>query len=241
MGSLLPEIRDRDTRHQLVQRYIDLAPQEMRSKARSSKRVLPHRHNRWQELYDLSRQVIEGFGIVYNDTFRAALPGYMIKTSDAWESLIYRAVLAGMRDRHVSKSRYGFAIRQTPQVREARTVTPDVSIKGVSPEPFLIDAKYKTRLSADGKELLFVDSADVYESLAFMEATRTNLMTLIYPAPGNSSFSTTVTGAVAVFERIIIGTKTVVAMTVDPRQISETGGFRRFSEQISGTLFEMGA
>lgn len=241
MGVLLPEIHDRDVRHQLVQRHLNLAPQHSARKPRSMKPILPHRHRRWQELYDLSKEVIDGFGVAFGETFGSTLPGFIIKTSDAWESLIFRATLSGMKERLVVKSSYEFAERQTAQRKQLSKVTPDLSICGGSGEPFLVDAKYKTRMLPDGSEQLDIQAADVYESLAYLRATETDTMVLMYPAPAYAKATVSSTGATAVFERVIVGSQQVIGITIDPRSIARTGGFQNFSSQLSMTLREMGA
>ena len=240
MGLLLPELHDRDVRHQLAQRYIDLAPQNSARKPRHIRNTLPHRHRRWQELFDLSREVIDGFGVVFEDTFKSTLPGFIIRTSDAWESLVFRAVLSGMRDRLVRKSSYGFAVIQTPQGKQSSKVTPDVSICRSGDKIFVVDAKYKTRMLPDGKEHLDIQAADVYEALAFMRAAETDKIVLIYPAPF-AKVSASSVGATAVFERVTVGSQQITGLTLDPRSISKTGGFQNFSARLSQTLREDGA
>lgn len=240
MGVLLPELHDRDVRNQLVQRYLNLGPQNSSRRPRHMKAFVPHRHRRWQELYDLSKEIIEGFGISFEDDFRSSLPGFVIKTNDAWEALIFRAAQIGMKERTVRKQSYPFADRQTPLTKRIIKVTPDVSIHRPDGEIFLIDAKYKTRVSADGREQLDIDAPDVYEALAFMRASQTKKIILIYPSPPSGGTTRTV-GATADFERVAIGEQEIIGMSINPRSIAQKFGFQSFCANLAATLIEAGA
>ncbi len=240
MGVLLPELHDRDVRNQLVQRYLNLGPQISTRRPRHMKAFVPHRHRRWQELYDLSKEIIEGFGVTFEDTFRSSLPGFIIKTSDAWEALIFRAVLIGMKERTIRKQSYPFADRQTSTTKRIIKVTPDVSIKRHDGAVFVIDAKYKTRVSPEGKEQLDIDASDVYEALAFMRASQTNKIILIYPSPASPG-ATPVVGATADFERVVIGPQEIIGMSINPRTIARKSGFQSFCANLAATLTEAGA
>lgn len=240
MGVLLPELHDRDVRNQLVQRYLNLGPQNSARRPRHMRSAVPHRHRRWQELYGLSKEIIEGFGVSFEDAFRSSLPGFVIKTNDAWEALIFRAALIGLKERTVSKQSYPFADRQTPLTKRMLKVTPDVSIRRRDGTVFLIDAKYKTRILPDGRERLDIDAADVYEALAFMAGSGTNKIVLIYPSPGSIGANAPV-GSVAVFERVVVGPREIIGVSINPRLIAQKSGFQTFCATLSAALIESGA
>lgn len=246
MGHLLIEIRNGDTRRQLHQRQLRLAPQRAVSRL-PARRQLPSRHRRWQELYDLSRHIIEGFGIGYADLARAVLPGYIINTDDAWESLLLMATRIGLPDRTVDKKSYTLGQRSRPGAADrAITATPDISIQRQDGSCFAVDAKYKGRVLANGREVLSIESADLYEALAFLQATATHKAILLYPLLNandiqDSDASTQNPGETTEFERALIGNYEVVGLSVNVQGISKKDGFRRFAENVCSALKGEGA
>jgi 5-methylcytosine-specific restriction enzyme subunit McrC len=240
MVQLLVEVRDGDIRRQLYERKSRLSPQQTISHL-PVRRQLPSRHRRWQELYELCLQILEGFGIGYADLARAVLPGYIIKTNDAWESFIFTAVRAGMKDRMIEKKAFALGTRLRPGSRDnVINTTPDIAIQGAEQSYFPVDAKYKGRISAEGKEILSIQPADLYEAMAFLAATAAKKAVLIYPLPSDSTLSNQ-TGRVAEFERASVGNLRVIGVTVDPRGISGSSGFRKFSEGLCSSLRQLGA
>ena len=239
MERLMTEIRNGDTRRQVYQRQVRLSPQRLPSHL-PTQRNLPSRHRRWQELYDLSRQILEGFGIGYSDLARAVLPGYIINTDDAWESLLFTAVRAGLADRRVDKKEYQLGSRSRPGASDrAINTTPDISIQKQDGSRFVVDAKYKGRVQPNGREVLSIEPADLYEALAFLQATATNKAVLLYPLP--TAAGTQPPGTTAEFERASVGNHEIVGVSVNARGISETGGFRLFSQNLCATLRRLGA
>lgn len=73
-SALLTEVRDSETRQQLRRVRDALAPQM--GTLRPSARAIPSRHRRWQTLYDLSAQVLSGFGVSLADADHLLAPGY---------------------------------------------------------------------------------------------------------------------------------------------------------------------
>lgn len=185
-----------------------------------------------------ARNALRGIG--YAETARAVLPGYIIDTEDAWESLLFSAVRVGLPDRTVDKKSYALGSRSRPGVDD-RTIntTPDISIQRQDGSCFAVDAKYKGRVLPNGREVLSIEPADLYEALAFLQATATNKAVLLYPLPTASGTPTA--GTTAEFERATVGDYEVVGVTVNANGISETGGLRRFSENVCSALRAFGA
>jgi hypothetical protein len=241
MGVLLADVRDGDVRRQLSQRYIMLAPQPDRVRG-SYKKPLPSRHSKWQELFDLSREVIQGFGVGFQEHSIASLPGFVIKTDSAWESLLLVAIRAGMPDRLVEKNTQALGARWIPGYKKkVIETTPDITVKKNDGSLFVIDAKYKGRILPDGKEKLNIEAGDLYEALAFLQATGTDRAVLLYPIPSGMASSVPSLGAAAEFERLLVGTKEIIGVAVDSRGMASSSGFRKFANQLSETLKSLGA
>lgn len=176
--SLLPEVRDAETRLQLVRMAELLAPQHSIRASRRPQRV-PSRHRSWQPLYDLALHVLDGFGAGY-DAAELYGPGFVLKTWKAWEDLVTMATRVGLQGFDVvSQHSYRLGTR-TRERRRVFNVHPDIAIqeKGSRDAVLLVDAKYKARLS-QGR--LRVVEADVYEALAFMRASTCQNVVLTYP------------------------------------------------------------
>lgn len=233
MRAVIPEVRDGDTRRQLTNRLVQLSPQNALA-TRPRYRHLPARHRVWQDLYDLAEQVLGGSGWEYRQLQRAILPGYVLRTDTAWESLVFTAISLGLKDYRVAKTQHRLGIRRTPS-KGGRLVmtTPDITAVKQSGETLLIDAKYKGRARSDGQEALSIDPSDLYETLAFLTATDTDVAALVYPSLRNSNGST---GESAVFEEITVEKKRVFGVEVNPRGISGQSGLRGFSEGLCDLL-----
>jgi 5-methylcytosine-specific restriction enzyme subunit McrC len=233
MGVLLPEIRDGDLRRQLAEAHLNLSPQTDSRLHRRERRLLPSRHGRWQDLYDLSLAVLDGFGLSLKHLENVLAPGFLIKTSDSWEALIANAVRAGLNERVVSKRSFVIGTRQRPNGDTANiSVTPDVTVQRPDSTLFLIDAKYKIRYGRTDD--FQIAAADIYESLAFLEAAGADRILLVYPMPGN--VQPRELGRLQILDRVIIGDGEVIAVAIDVRGISRPGGFRDFSQAIACAL-----
>jgi hypothetical protein len=224
---LLLEIRDTETRQQLLRVYERLSPQAMLQTRPSAVRV-PSRHRRWQPLYELSCQVLDGFGVELADALHRMSPGYVLKTAKGWEHLVTAALRHGLPS--------GAVHVQQPHELGTRNstvfmTTPDMTLHLAQP-PVLADAKYKGRA---GKEAMQVTAADVYEGLAFMRAAGAMKLILLYPRRDRPSENQppTVLGSATLFETIKVEDLEIVGMEVECRGLSAKDGFQSFSRNLA--------
>ncbi|HEX8464625.1 MAG TPA: hypothetical protein VF627_08405 [Abditibacterium sp.] len=229
MQVLLPEVKSGDVRRKLGERRAHLSPQNVRPRS-LSKRLLPSRHRRWQNLYDLSLSVLDGFGVALSPG-SALAPGYVLKTADAWEALLLMALRSGLPECEVAKRPHDFGVRETLRAdgtiarSRAAQVMPDATI--VFPDGFVlpVDAKYKGRFT-EGTTQPPISATDLYESVAFMSAMNVARIVLIYPQRAQGSVQT---GHAVPFEQILVEGKKVIGVTLDVRGIAKGDGFRRFA------------
>lgn len=233
---LLPEVRDGDVRRRLSEVRLRLAPQGNRPNARLTMKRLPARHSRWQDLYDLAGEILRGFGIGFRDRTRLFAPGFVLRTANAWEMLILLAVRSMMSDRIVKKLEHELGHRM--KVQDGKIVpvrvTPDITVARSDGITVPVDAKYKGRIGPDGVEQIGISNADVYEALAFMDATAANRCVLLYPKPGTRE--PRAVGTCEVFESVDVYGRLVLGATVETRGIAGPGGLKDFSTAVVDCL-----
>jgi 5-methylcytosine-specific restriction enzyme subunit McrC len=218
--TLLPSVRNPGTRQQLMRVFEALSPQTNRS-VRPARRLLPSRHSGWQPLYDLSRQILKGFGLGLSPEVLRA-PGYVLKTWKAWEDVLLDALRTGLGTGSViGKIPYPLGERNGTTF----TVTPDVSLAWDN-SPVLVDAKYKGSAVRTRR----IGEADVYESLAFLEGAGAKRILLIYPRVPRGR-QLLAPGTCEVFEKVTVGDRTILGLEVECRRISHVG-FQAFSETL---------
>jgi hypothetical protein len=237
---LLPEVRDGDVRRRLSQAQLRLAPQSSGLKIGARFKRLPSRHSRWQDLYDWSGEVLRGFGVGFHDRAHQFAPGFVLRTADAWEMLLLIAIRSVMTDRVVLKIHHDLGTRtKTADGRVAAIrVTPDMTVSKADGLAVPVDAKYKGRIGSDGVEQVGISNADLYESLAFMDAVNAKLSVLLYPKPGAGQPKNV--GACEVFERIQVGDRLVFGATVETRGVAGPNGLRSFSFAVAEALRQSG-
>jgi 5-methylcytosine-specific restriction enzyme subunit McrC len=219
------EVSDSSLAAQLDRVVFALGKQE-HGTARMRRRRLPARHRRWRDLLLLAEQIIAGLGMDYSDSAWLTGPGFVVRTADAWETLVFEALRLGSGS-SASIAKTSYALGSRWRGGDAR-VTPDVTLSPFEgATPILIDAKYKT---AGGKGA-HVAPADLYEALAFMKASATATTLLVYP--GTPQNSTGIPGAFAVFDRISVGDRNVFAATVEISGISERRGLGDLSRGLA--------
>ncbi|MFE0315336.1 5-methylcytosine restriction system specificity protein McrC [Streptomyces albogriseolus] len=221
-GALVPEVSDGETRQQLLRVHQALAPQRVVRAAHH--RRLPNRHHRWQALYDLSIEILNGFGVSYEEK-HLHVPGYVMVMWSTWQHLCELALRIGLawQELHPSVS-YPLGTRNSRPLK----VTPDIVVGPKQTPLVLVDAKYRTRL--DRKES--VSNDDIYESLAFMRAASTDRMILLYPRPASDGEPMEV-GMTKNFQTIILGEQRIEALLVECRGISASQGFETFSHNLA--------
>ena len=241
MDVLSPEVKNGELRRRLTAAKFHLSPQLTGLRGVQEKGRLPSRHRKWQDLYDLSLSVVAGTGIGLGNVGGVLAPGYVIKTADAWESLLYRAVRVGLPDCSATKvqrplgmsRRFRFeGAGQTTEensFQEAVLVNPDILIESPVASPLLVDAKYRTS-TARTLDRLRVESGDLYEMLAFLEAANSTRGVLIYPLPDVNANRRT--GQTHIFERLEISGRLIFGLAVDVRGISSRNGFEQFASGL---------
>lgn len=223
---LVTEVEDQDVRRQLQRMQAHLSPQRRPAPVSGSKRRVPSRHRRWQQLYDISLRVVAGFGMNF-ELEEAPAPGFVLKTWPAWEDLLFLAMRTGLRgDEVAAQHAHPFGKRDGKPFG----VKPDgtVSNQGVK---FLWDAKYKMDLERGRRR---VSAPDVYEVNAFLEAANVDRVALLYPRLPRELFTDAPQcGTVEVFETIELTAGTAYGIEVEVRGISARGGFRTFSTNLA--------
>lgn len=220
---LIGDVEDQDVRRQIQRMYAHLSPQRRPRSIDAAPERVPSRHRRWQQLYDISRNVVAGFGMDFTLQGMPA-PGFVVKTWQAWESLLYRAMRAGLRGDEVEAQKgHTFGRRNGRNF----SVTPDgtVSRPGVR---FLWDAKYKVDWERGQPR---VSSTDVYEANAFLEAAGVDRIALLYPRL--ASEPVLACGATQLFDTVELSAGKIYGISVEVRGIGARGGFHAFSTRLT--------
>jgi hypothetical protein len=227
--SLVPEVSDTPTRRQLARVAELLAPQG-RYRRRSAV-SLPSRARRWESLYELALDVLNGFGLHY-EPGKYAAPGFVLNTWRVWEDLMTVGVRIGMGSTMtVAQRPFVLGYHYDTDKRPVR-VTPDVAVLQHDLPPIaLIDAKYKGRFEEPEHR---ITESDLYEGLAFARATECGLVILVYPATMQTENREV--GSSGLFSRIVIGPTTILGVEVQALGISQIGGLRRFARNLAASV-----
>jgi 5-methylcytosine-specific restriction enzyme subunit McrC len=219
---LAPEVRDGVLQRQVRRVGQRLGPQPA-STARP-RATVPSRHRAWQQCYDLAKQINAGFGLrLAPGAFSS--PGYLLTTWLAFEHLLVTAMRVGLRNAQVS-----YHPRVTLGTRSGGSpvfVEPDLMVRRGDGALIVLDAKYKGRAESTPS----ITAADLYEGLAFAEATGQQRTTLLYPRPPLGSNQLPV-GSVELFDEITVGTRVIAGATIECRGISTSGGFLSFANGL---------
>ncbi|SDM42485.1 5-methylcytosine restriction system specificity protein McrC [Sediminibacillus halophilus] len=222
---LLPNLREPNLIAQL-QRVIQLlAPQKNINNVRRIK--LPNRLSRWQQLYNLSLDILKGYGLVYHSKDSIA-PGYVLNTWKVWEDFLSIAISSGFGMENV-KQQNAFVLGKRQRLLgnpENVNVIPDLLISNNGSEDFVFDAKYKGHVEKTAKRIV---EQDIYESLAFLHATDLRVALLAYPAEPKEGYSL---GDINMFEKIEVGNKIILGLEVESKTISSKHGFLNFSNNL---------
>ena len=231
--SLVPEVSDPRAAAGLLRMSGHLGEQRSLHRTNTSRSRLPSRSRRWQPLVDVASDVVQGLGMSYQQG-AASAPGFVVGTWQIWQDLITTA------------SRLGFGAQRVhadiPSTLGSRTklpggsvtplqVYPDVMVSPAASRPFLLDAKYKGHID---KGRLIVSEADIYESLAFSQATQRDTVVLAYPAPASDPLAAV--GSTRAFEQVNVGGIRIIAIYVEVRGISKRGGLAAFSSRLASDL-----
>ena len=222
--ALLPEVRDSETRRQLLRVGQAIGHQAPVTSLRPVR--LPSRYRQWQVAYDLSLQVLRGFGVGFQAE-HLHTPGFVLRTWETWQALVEAALRTGTPAEVLGQRPYRLGDRSTSPL----DVTPDVVIVVNGVPVLVVDAKYRTREGT--KPSMAAD--DIYETLAFLRATGTSRAVLLYPRPSDAGPVLPV-GSVELFEQVDVGAERIVALAVECRGISATDGYGHFASRLSSAV-----
>jgi hypothetical protein len=227
-GQLLPEIGNPEIRLQLSRMRGALGPQL--GPARQHPSHIPGRHRAWRPLFELSRQVLDGFGVNLAGAVFSLSPGYVMRTAKTWEDLVSLALRLGLSDAEV-RAQLGFPLGLRNGV--SFETTPDVVVTSGG-SVLLVDAKYKTRAHVTEPH---IEAADIYEGLAFMRASGAKKLALLYPLPAIDGESAAAPlGGSTLFESITVGDESIQGFLVEVRGISQREGLRHFAGRLGKAM-----
>lgn len=212
VNTLIPEVVDADTQAQLRLLARQLSPQ---STPPAVPPPLPLRHHGWQQAYDLAKLIVEGLGLNFDENLFSG-PGFVLSTWTAWQSLCEEVLRRALPNhRVIPQKEWPLGKRGTENVN----VKPDLSPMVGGAAPFLLDAKYKTRVGRKPS----IKAADLYESLAFLRGAKADRMYLLYPAV--SSPDELPLGHWRRFDRIDVDHQTIEGFEVQVQGLSQRDGF----------------
>lgn len=211
---LAAEVGDPDTHSQLLYRSRALRPQRIPPRTSPP---LPPRYAGWTTAYELSQLILNGLGLDLT-VGQFSGPGFVMSTWSAWQQLCEYLVHRALPDRRV---RPQHATRLGARGTIDVNVRPDITIEYQGQNSFLLDAKYKGR---SGKRNT-IASADLYESLAFLRATETKRIVLVYPS--QLPLEQLRTGKWKEFDRVRVDDYEIVAMEIQLQGLASRDGFDR--------------
>ena len=218
---------------QRLQRLASAFPWSGHGKVRER---VPGRYARWQELYDLARDVLRGHGMQLEPGGGLSAPGFIVKTAKAWEELLSLAFAnqrGALRPKALTKRRFGARRRADGTGRKDVIVDPDNVLYPPSfGQPLIVDAKYK---GSSTKATGAIESADLYQVLAYCRAYGSTVGILVYPA-GDPPATEIATGAVTLFEEVVVDSCRVIGATVNTHGIGRTHGFAEFGRALGQGL-----
>lgn len=220
--ALLPRVRDNATQRDLQRVGHALGPQP-RLPRQVHRRTLPSRHARWQALHDLSVQILTGYGGRY-DAGSLSAPGFVMNTWRAWEDLVSLGARLGLPG-HAVTTQTEFVLGDRDG--EDLKVKPDVV--AVGPAMHIADAKY---IGRSGKATTLGNS-EIYEALAFMQATGADRIALFYPGSPDALPQAGMTQELSV---ATVTGREIHAIAVGVQGLSRDGGLVRFSEGIGQAM-----
>jgi len=227
---LSPEVSNPQTAGQLLRIIAALSPQRPSGRRRHA--AVPNRSRAWQPVVDLARDILDGLGASYRQG-GVRSPGYIVDSWRVWEDFITCACRIGYGTDNVLSQRSGTLGELKSASNEWLAadvqVRPDIQIRSAGITKYLVDAKYKGR--GEGAKMTIHD-ADVYESLAFMEATKLGLVFLVYPAAHGKG----ALGSTEIFAQVTVGPRKIIAVTVQSQGVSKRFGLQEFSSEFAKQL-----
>lgn len=189
------------------------------------------RKSPWSGLLELSKIILDYNTVGLSDTGRAYLPGYILRTNYAWETLVFKGTRKAFSHLDVSKRRYQIGAKVDKEGNAGVfKVVPDVSIRENEKVKLIVDAKYKRAEFNVGRKSI-VSKSDVYEGLAFMLASKCDTLILLYPQDDLVSEL-----QMEPFEVYTIDQHSIYGHSIGVNGISKKGGFKEFSLRIETVL-----
>lgn len=212
--TLIGEVADADTQDQLRLLGRRFGPQSSPPTAYAG---LPSRYRGWQQAYELAQLIVDGLGLdLDSGAFNG--PGFILSTWSAWEHLCEEVLRRALPDYQVHGQRR-WILGHRESGTAAVYIKPDISPMSGGAVSFLLDAKYKTRLDRS----LRIGAADLYESLAFLRATKAAKMFLLYPSLDSPEILPL--GAWRRFDEIKVGELAVEGIEIQVQGLAQYGGF----------------
>lgn len=227
VGVLVPEVSSGLVRQQLERVHAATRPSPTARRPSVITHRLPSRHRRWQTLYDLSRDVLRGFGAGYVEADRLFAPGFVLKTNATWEDLIGQGLRSGFPGARVRP--------QKPYVLGTRNghpvpVYPDFSVERLGLPRIIADPKYRTGQD----EAVTVARGDLYEALAYAHAAQVDRIALVYPRSASTHRADV--GTVTLADSYEITGKQVSALAVECRGLGAKSGFAAFAQRLAAGI-----
>ena len=233
---LAPVVSDPETRARLERVAHNLPRQALPLRVES--RRVPSRARTWQPTYDLAVDILQGLGGSY-DAGSAIAPGFVLKTWQAWEALVTLALRMSFGAGNVaSQSSSELGRRMALGGKdEAIVVRPDNAVR-TGGRSILVDAKYKGNVEAGQAT---ISNADVYEALAFAQATGVQDVVLAYPRriTGAGTAAADVAGGFHAFSTVRVGDVAIHGVEFGVRGISQAHGLRTFAKAFSTYVSEL--
>ena len=235
---LAPIVSDGETQASLNRIAAQLPPQPRVGRFLVD-RPLPSRSRAWQPAYDLAIDILRGFGGSFDPKDFAA-PGFVMNTWQIWESLVTLALRLGFGRETVSVQRqYPLGNRYHHGNVTTISVKPDCALSLTQADGnrkrVLVDAKYKGGYDRPHRAVL---NNDIYEVLAFSQATGVKDTVLVYPSTvgGGSNAEKMKAGHACVFTTVQISDVCIQAIEIGVCGISTKGGLRSFANGLSRVI-----
>lgn len=232
---LAPMVTDLETRARLERVAYHLPNMSRPSRIRDL--ILPSRSRSWQLVYDLSLDILRGFGGSYDEE-SALAPGFVMWTWKVWEHLVsicLRMEFGGASVLTQPVKQLG--VRRVGDRSDNLNVFPDAILSITGPgekRTVLVDAKYKGKAE---EKTLGISNSDIYEVLAHSRATGVKDVFLVYPytineepGPGHE------VGNFNEFSSITVDDITIRGIKLGIGGISKRGGLKKVSEALKTAI-----
>lgn len=209
-----------------------LGTQPRLSRGHLVQQAVPGRSRRWQALMDLSVDVVNGFGMGFNEG-EARAPGFVMGTWQLWQDLITVGLRLGFGSGNVlTEQPLVLGERQYPNGKMGKlNVRPDTSVFSDG-RRFHVDAKYKGRID---RGRTCAAESDIYEAMAFSMASNGLPVILAYPRLASAPLLPV--GTVEVLEQVrISGCGRIVAISIEVRGISGRRALASFVQEMKHGL-----